>query len=335
MKEYPHPIDGTPVIEFDLSDWQNGPRHIKGKLMPAFDLDYILKDPKTYTIPHPETGNPCYYYVSMTEFEKIAELIRKRYWDRIEGAVKASKAGFVFRTQNAPDRKAAIRDEIRFVSWQLEPHLDPNAPQELGKNPSCHVKGAYRNLQKSERDFEDPHYDQIRADTLSKYRDWLRELQQQPNSPATPQSIEGGKEDKSEPPQKAITFTDLATIEAIHEGLKAFFPERESDLLTLLNGGAIDGPLHFGDQQNKLAEVFSRAYYNGKLGGTKKEVQAWIVKNFTYKNKRTGTAAHFSPQTLRSIFNPSAKGEPKKGKRIEIIGLDYLAPHKREGYRED
>jgi hypothetical protein len=332
MKEYPHPIDGTPVIEFDLSDWQNGPRHMKGKFMPAFDLDYILQDPKTYTIPHPETGNPCYYYVSMTEFEKIAELIRKRYWDRIEGAVNAAKAGFVFRTQNAPDRKAAIRDEIRFVSWQLEPNLDPNAPQELGKNPSCHVKGAYRKLQKSERDFEDPHYDQIRADTLCKYREWLRELQQQPDIPATPQSIEGGKEDKREPPQKAITFTDPATIEAIHKGLKAFFPERESDLLTLLNGGEIDRPLHFPDQQNRLAEVFSRAYYNHKMGGTKTDVKAWIVRNFTYKNTKKGITTSFSPNTLRGIFNPTGKGEVSKAKRIPIAGLEYVAPENRDGY---
>jgi hypothetical protein len=147
-----------------------------------------------------------------------------------------------------------------------------------------------------------------------------------------PQGKEGSTEAESEPKPKAIIFTEPDTITAIHEGLQAFFPERENDLLELLNGGAIENPLHFADQQNKLAEVFSRAYYNGKMGGTKTEVQNWIVTNFTYQNKRTKKKTPFSLDTLKGIFNPTGKGEVGSGKRITIKGLDYIAPQKRVGY---
>lgn len=134
------------------------------------------------------------------------------------------------------------------------------------------------------------------------------------------------------PPRKSIVFQNDETIMAIYKGLKAFFPEREDDLLILLKGGNVDMKLHFPDQQNRLAEVFSRAYYNGKMGGTKTDVQAWIVANFTYLNRLSNKPTSFKPDTLRSIFNPSAKGEAKKGKRITIEGLAYIAPENREGY---
>jgi hypothetical protein len=134
------------------------------------------------------------------------------------------------------------------------------------------------------------------------------------------------------PQRKAITFQDGETINAIHKGLKAFFPKHEDDLLILLKGGRVETKLHFPDQQNRLAEVFSRAYYNGKMGGTKTDVQAWIVANFTYLNRRSNEQAPFSADTLRSIFNPTARGEAKKGKRIPIEGLKYIAPESREGY---
>jgi len=152
--------------------------------------------------------------------------------------------------------------------------------------------------------------------------------------PVTPTSAQlhwskSGTQAENEHERRAITFTDNATVEAIHEGLKAFFPERENDLLTLLKGGKVKEPLHFSDQQNRLAEVFSRAYYNGKMGGTKTDVQTWIVQNFTYLNGRTKKATPFKSDTLRGIFTPQGKGEATQSKRIAISGLQYIAPHNR------
>jgi hypothetical protein len=129
---------------------------------------------------------------------------------------------------------------------------------------------------------------------------------------------------ESDNSDKRKQIIDDKTVTAIYEGLKGFFPGKAKELRQLLSGKKLKQRLHFPDNQNRLVEVFSRAYYHGKISGTKKMVQIWLVDNFTYFNVRKKVQRPLSLDTLRSIFNPTGRGEPKRVKRIEIEGLPWL-----------
>jgi hypothetical protein len=270
------------------------------------------------------------------------------YRREVDELLKGYKDTFERQMRKAKDREFLFSEQIGWWTYVLMPDKAENVRSEWERdyNTNLHFqklrhesgsirvgKGVPSIVRKPELKRQHPQHE---AEARLEFLQWLKTLQatSKPvtDTPTTPQDKEGSTWAEIEPKPKAIIFTDPNTITAIHEGLKAFFPERENDLLRLLKGGAVDNPLHFADQQNKLAEVFSRAYYNGKLGGNKTEVQNWIAANFTYQNKRTKEKTHFSLDTLRGIFNPTGKGEAKKGKRITIAGLEYIAPEKREGY---
>lgn len=137
-----------------------------------------------------------------------------------------------------------------------------------------------------------------------------------------------GKSDSSmsegDQPINPLNIIDEETITAIYEGLKGFFPGKDVELWKRLHGERRKPKLPFLDNQNRLVEVFSRAYYHGKIAGTKMSVQKWLLENFTYNSGKSGKTRPLSVDTMRSIFNPSGKGEPTRGKRIDIIGLPWL-----------
>jgi hypothetical protein len=329
MKEYIGE-DGIPVVEYELEDIPK---------LKSGELDFC--EGLTTTGQKSKGGGSTLFKLSIEaqafcDAEKEDEKLT--YWEKVDSRLEAAIKSFQEVLKRSPAPPETIANRIRQAKWTLNPDNDPNAPFELGIKPNAHLKEAWQNLTKGiiVYSIHNYHNNQLKAHVENLFLQWLKTLQATPetvtDTPTPPQDKEGSTGAESEPKPKAIIFTDPNTIAAIHEGLKAFFPERENDLLQLLKGGAVDNPLHFADQQNKLAEVFSRAYYNGKLGGNKTEVQNWIAANFTYQNKRTKEKTHFSLDTLRGIFNPTGKGEAKKGKRITIAGLEYIAPESRYGY---
>jgi hypothetical protein len=164
------------------------------------------------------------------------------------------------------------------------------------------------------------------------YRDYLKGLlkaTEQPapatehSTPAETNKASTGAEIERKP--QGIIFTDPETIKAIHEGLKGFFQGNETELLTLLKGGTVAQPLHFPDQQNRLAEVFSRAHHCQKIAGTKTDLQNWIAQNFTYLNRRKQKPSPCNPESLRNVFSPKeGTSEIPRNKRIVITGLPYI-----------
>jgi hypothetical protein len=148
------------------------------------------------------------------------------------------------------------------------------------------------------------------------------------SAPAEPNK--GGTGAESEPRRKAITFTDGATIIAIHNGLKAFFPDRETDLLTLLEGGTVNEPLHFKYNQRKLADVFDRAKCHGKLTDGKSEIARWMAANFTYLNRKEKKAIPCNFHTVRDTLSVTPKGRFNPSERIPIEGLPALTPAERK-----
>lgn len=158
----------------------------------------------------------------------------------------------------------------------------------------------------------------------------VQEVDSMPTEPVTkpyapPKGNEGGTGAENGPQPQGIIFTNPNTLEAVHDGLKGFFRGKETELLTLLEGGKVDKPLHFPHQQNRLAEVFSRAHHLQKVTGTKTDIQNWIARNFTYLNQRSKTPTPCNPATLRGIFSPKPEiNDLPRNKRIEIKGLPYV-----------
>jgi hypothetical protein len=181
------------------------------------------------------------------------------------------------------------------------------------------------------------------ADRFPIVGQWVEHLERMASETATdsieqperantpPQRNEGGTGAEIEPERKAITFTDNATIEAIHEGLKAFFPERENDLLILLEGGTVEEPLHFAYNQRKLADVFDRAKCHGKLTDSKTEIARWMAANFTYHSRTGQKATPCNFHTIRDILSITPKGRFTPSERIPIKGLPALTPSERKG----
>jgi len=152
---------------------------------------------------------------------------------------------------------------------------------------------------------------------------------------ATIAKIEFLKELKSETPtpiekhnnklkSKKISFNKDETIEKLHSELKGYFPNKEAELLKVLQGDKITELLLFPHNQNKFVEVIRRLKYNGFLLNNDTEIKNWICSTFNFKKKGFSQPQPFNENTVWDTIN-KGKGEPTKKERICIA--DWL-PYK-------
>lgn len=130
----------------------------------------------------------------------------------------------------------------------------------------------------------------------------------------TPSLIDGRKKslassEKSEErtPLSKITPVFVAEyIPQIFEILKDFFSKEDQDKLLeiLQNGGDVSKPLFFKESGNRLADVFKQLIDNDIiLGCPKKELEAWIGRNFLYRFR--DQVKGYTPRYLSDIISSS------------------------------
>lgn len=122
---------------------------------------------------------------------------------------------------------------------------------------------------------------------------------------------------KPEPNGKLIIFKDSETIEKIHSELKGYFPNKEAELLRVLQGEQLSELLLFPLNQNKFVEVFRRLKYNCFLSNTDTETKNWICTTFQFVKKKFAEPQPFNESSVWDILN-KGKGEPTKKERICI-----------------
>jgi len=131
---------------------------------------------------------------------------------------------------------------------------------------------------------------------------------------------------KPEPNRKSITFKNSETIKKIHSELKGYFPNKENELLKVLQGEQLSEMLLFPHNQNKFVEVFRRLKYNGFLLNNDTEIRDWICKTFLFVKKGYAEPQPFKESSVWDILN-KGKGEPGRKERICIAEwLPYKNP---------
>lgn len=144
-----------------------------------------------------------------------------------------------------------------------------------------------------------------------------------PNSTLPPEPI---VKQKPEPNGKLITFKNSEIIEKIHSELKGYFPNKEAELLKVLQGEQLSELLLFPHNQNKFVEVFRRLKYNGFLLNTDTETKNWICTTFQFVKKRFVEPQPFNGSSVWDNLN-KGKGEPAKKERICVTEwLPYKSP---------
>lgn len=126
--------------------------------------------------------------------------------------------------------------------------------------------------------------------------------------------------------KKLITLKNSETIEKIHSELKGYFPNKEAELLKVLQGEQLSEILLFPHNQNKFVEVFRRLKYNGFLLNTDTETKNWICTTFQFVKKGFAEPQPFNESSVWDNLN-KGKGEPTRKERICITEwLPYKSP---------
>jgi hypothetical protein len=129
---------------------------------------------------------------------------------------------------------------------------------------------------------------------------------------------------KPKPQELKISFKNSEIIEKIHSELKGFFPNKEAELLKVLQGEQLSEFLLFHSNQNKFVEVFRRLKYNGYLLNKDTETMNWICATFQFV-KIGLEPRSFNKNTVWGNLNKGV-GEPTKKERIcNIALLPYLS----------
>lgn len=160
-----------------------------------------------------------------------------------------------------------------------------------------------------------------------RYKEYLKQKQVIPPQP-----------DKNKPKlaNKIISFKNPKTIEKLHIELKGCFPNKEAELLKILQGEQLTELLLFPHNQNRFVEVFRRLKYNGFLLNTDTVTKNWICSTFVFNKKGFNEPQPFNESSVWDNLN-KGKGEPTKKERICITDwLPYKSPLqlKREAQKE-
>ena len=171
-------------------------------------------------------------------------------------------------------------------------------------------------------DFLVKHYAALKEQGVKVSNDYL-DSEPKPTTPTKQESL-----------KRTITFSSPEVQEKVFELLKGYFPDREEDLKTALNGTNLSEKLVFPHNQNRLVEVFKRLKYNGFIVESKYQINQWLRENFLYKYERgeNQEVRNLSETTIRQLLS-SGKGEPKKEQRICSEGIDWL-PYKSQATLE-
>ena len=148
------------------------------------------------------------------------------------------------------------------------------------------------------------------------------------NNTKHPDKAANQKEIDQETTKKLIIFNKPDIIDSLFEELKDFFPEREADLKTALQGAKLDTLLLFPHNQNKFTEVFRRLKYNGFITNSQTEINNWLCTNFQfrYKKGKTEELRNFNQSSVWNLLSKAA-GEPPKNERIcQLYWLPYKSP---------
>jgi len=125
---------------------------------------------------------------------------------------------------------------------------------------------------------------------------------------------------------KLIIFKNSETIEKIHCELKGYFPNKEAELLKVLQGEKLPEILLFPHNQNKFVEVFRRLKYNEFLLNTDTETKNWICSTFQFMKRGNSEPQPFNKNSVWDNLN-KGKGEPTRKERICITDwLPYKSP---------
>jgi len=150
-----------------------------------------------------------------------------------------------------------------------------------------------------------------------RYKEYLKQKQVIPPQP--------GK-NKHKLPNKIISIKNIETIEKLHNELKGYFPNKEAELLKVLQGEQLTELLIFPHNQNKFVEVFRRLKYNGFLLNSDTETRNWICSAFVFNKKKFNEPQPFNKSSVWDNLN-KGKGEPTKKERICITDwLPYKSP---------
>jgi hypothetical protein len=122
---------------------------------------------------------------------------------------------------------------------------------------------------------------------------------------------------KPKPQDLKIRFKNSVIIETIHSELKGFFPNKEAELLKVLQGEQLSEFLLFHSNQNRFVEVFRRLKYNGYLLNNDTETMNWICATFQFI-KNGSEPRPFNKNTVWGNLNKGV-GEPAKKERICIV----------------
>jgi len=137
-----------------------------------------------------------------------------------------------------------------------------------------------------------------------RYKEYLKQKQVIPPQP--------GK-NKHKLPNKIISIKNIETIEKLHNELKGYFPNKEAELLKVLQGEQLTELLIFPHNQNKFVEVFRRLKYNGFLLNSDTETRNWICSAFVFNKKKFTAQAGESGEFDRS---PDRRNRfPSRGSR--------------------
>ncbi len=223
MKEYLHPIDGKPVIEFGYEDWEAG--KMGGVWMPAISCDYLPHDPQ-FLRPHSTTSELTYFYLPMTEFVKITQTQREQLEKMIEGVLQGLKLPFLWKYERSTERPQLIAQTLQ----KTKEHFTEQ-PETLGRkvHPNAYLITHYPDLYKRyavygetwplhliENPTSNTSTEVLRfIQFMGRYRfsKWLESLLENPENPArateTPQSNESPEGMKG---GKAMSYNELALL---------------------------------------------------------------------------------------------------------------------------
>lgn len=162
-----------------------------------------------------------------------------------------------------------------------------------------------------------------------RYKEYLEQKQGIPPQP---------NKNKHKLPNKIISFKNPETIEKLHIELKGYFPNKDAELLKVLQGEQLTELLLFPHNQNRFVEVFKRLKYNGFVLSTPTEIKDWICSNFNYVKTQgqKRTVEDFKENSVWDVLT-KAKCEPSKKNRIcELHWLPFIKQdlRKKEAQKE-
>lgn len=105
-----------------------------GVWLPAISCEWLPEDPDSYIKPHPETGEPCYFYLPMTECHRIDEAKKNRFNELVDECFKEHVLAFECGYNKSIDRTTFISNEIKRIEGLFRPDRH-RRDRENGRRP--------------------------------------------------------------------------------------------------------------------------------------------------------------------------------------------------------